>query len=695
MIKLFNQSIGPRVLGRLSMTLASMSVILLATTSPTMAAANSGLLDPTFGSGGKFVTGEASYGQAVAVDGQGRIVVAGATLSIGSSYNFSVVRLNPNGSFDTSMRGTGITGADFSDGSTESSDWGHAVTIDAQGRIVVAGTGGPSPGCALARFNADGTLDTSFGNNGQVLTDLIRGAAAMSIDGQGRIVVASSALGTPPAGSIDVLAVARFNSDGSLDASFGNGGVAVSDFTDLGSFDCGASGVTIDGSGRIVAAGASASLTAGLVDGLGDQFALARFNSDGTLDTGFGTNGKVVDNYGSLSAVTIDSLGRIVASGNVYDATKGYRDFAVARYNPDGSPDATFGGSGVVATSFSSFDDYGFGVAIDDAGQILVAGAASYAAGAGDFALARFSSTGSLDTTFGTLGKVRTDFGGSGDVGQAMTIDNLGRIVMVGYSNLSWPASLAVARYLSSSADLSTTQSVSPNPVLAGATLTYTIVVTNNGPDPTLAELTDHLPLFVNFMSASASQGNCSQANGIVSCALGNLAPSATATITIRVQPTDTAVGPISNTATVSGNDPNPANNSATANGTVNPAADLSVTVSGSPNPVAGGAALTYTMIVANNGPSAATGVTLTDPLQDTFISASSTQGSCSVVKSKGKSNLICLLGTLNNGATATVTLQVNVPHKRGATSNTASVNANETDPNTANNTATAIITIQ
>jgi uncharacterized repeat protein (TIGR01451 family) len=110
---------------------------------------------------------------------------------------------------------------------------------------------------------------------------------------------------------------------------------------------------------------------------------------------------------------------------------------------------------------------------------------------------------------------------------------------------------------------------------------------------------------------------------------------------------------------------------------------------------VAGGATLTYTIVVANNGPSAATGVTLTDPLQDTFVSASSTQGSCSVVKSKGKSNLTCLLGTLNNGATATVTLQVNVPHKKGTTSNTTSVNANETDPNTANNTAIAIVTIQ
>jgi uncharacterized repeat protein (TIGR01451 family) len=104
-----------------------------------------------------------------------------------------------------------------------------------------------------------------------------------------------------------------------------------------------------------------------------------------------------------------------------------------------------------------------------------------------------------------------------------MTIDNLGRIVMVGDSHAP-PEGLAVARYLSSSADLSITESASPNPVLAGGTLTYTIVVTNNGPDATLAELTDQLPPSVNFLSASTTQGTCSQANGTVTCALGNLA---------------------------------------------------------------------------------------------------------------------------------------------------------------------------
>jgi hypothetical protein len=100
-------------------------------------------------------------------------------------------------------------------------------------------------------------------------------------------------------------------------------------------------------------------------------------------------------------------------------------------------------------------------------------------------------------------------------------------------------------------------------------------------------------------------------------------------------------------------------------------------------------------MVITNNGRSAATRVSLADPLLDSYVSSSTTQGSCSIAKSKGKSTLNCSLGTLNNSASATVTLVVKSPHKKGTTSNTASVKSNETDPNMADNMATAIVTIQ
>jgi uncharacterized repeat protein (TIGR01451 family) len=124
--------------------------------------------------------------------------------------------------------------------------------------------------------------------------------------------------------------------------------------------------------------------------------------------------------------------------------------------------------------------------------------------------------------------------------------------------------------------------------------------------------------------------------------------------------------------------------------------ADLSVNQTASPNPVEGGATLTYTIVVSNLGPSAATGVTLTDVLMDTFVSASSSQGSCTTPKTKGSVTLSCAIGTLSNGASATVTLVVKAPpRKKATTSNTANVTANETDPNAVNNSATSIVTIQ
>jgi uncharacterized repeat protein (TIGR01451 family) len=240
--------------------------------------------------------------------------------------------------------------------------------------------------------------------------------------------------------------------------------------------------------------------------------------------------------------------------------------------------------------------------------------------------------------------------------------------------------------------DLSISKSDSPDPVTVGNNLTYTIVV-SNGPAPdTGVVVADTLPANVTFVSAMSTQGNCSLAgSGIVTCNLGSMAASAAATITIVVTPT--VAGTISNTATVKGNEPdaNQANNTAAVTTTVNPAADLSVTKSDSPDPVIAGNNLTYMVVVTNNGPSPSTGVTLTDilPATVTFVSASSTQGTCP----QSGGTVICGIGSLNNRSTATMTIVV-TPSAAGSITNTASVRANETDPNSANNSATASTTV-
>jgi uncharacterized repeat protein (TIGR01451 family) len=240
------------------------------------------------------------------------------------------------------------------------------------------------------------------------------------------------------------------------------------------------------------------------------------------------------------------------------------------------------------------------------------------------------------------------------------------------------------------SADLALTNADAPDPVTVGQNLTYTIGVTNNGPSPaTGVTVSDTLPSGVTFVSASASQGSCSGTSSVI-CALGNLANSASATVTIVVRPT--AAGTLTNTATVSGTepDPAPANNTATTSTTVTAlTADLSITKADAPDPVIVGQTLTYTLTATNSGPSDATGVTVTDTLPGgvTLVSASASQGNCS-----GTNTISCSLGNLTNGSSATVTIRV-TPTTAGTLTNTASIQGGQSDPNTANNTATATTT--
>ena len=275
------------------------------------------------------------------------------------------------------------------------------------------------------------------------------------------------------------------------------------------------------------------------------------------------------------------------------------------------------------------------------------------------------------------------------------------------------------------SADLSVTMTDSPDPVTVGNNLTYTIIVTNNGPDAaTDVNVMDALPAGVTFVSATfingATQGNCTQAGGVVSCDPGNLAVNASATVTIVVRPTTPDM--LSNTASVTSSvsDPNPANNTTPAvMTTVNapPAsADLSITKTAAPNPVTVGDDLTYTITVTNNGPDAATGVNVMDalPAGVTFVSATATQGSCA----QAGGVVSCDLGTLaagNAGAmqrmvrrgrsvpvrarkrqvnpsTATITIIVR-PTAPDTLSNVANVTSNVSDPNPANNTTPAVMT--
>jgi uncharacterized delta-60 repeat protein len=385
----------------------------------------------------------------VAIDPQGRIVVAGDSFN-GSNSDFAVARYNANGSLDPSF-GPAHDGKATTDFHTDT-DEASSVAIDAQGRIVVAGTDRQGDNdFAVARYNDNGTPDTNFGpdHNGKVTVDFTPGAndddlgTAVAIDAQGRIVLA----GTSNSGGTDDFALARLNSDGSRDATFGTRAAPEQGevTTPIGSGDDFANGVAIDSQDRIVAAGESnGGGTAGF------DFALVRYTPGGALDTSFNGNGKVTTPFGTSSdeadAVTVDPQGRIVAAGR---AGFGFAsDFALVRYTPGGVLDTSFNGSGKVTTPIGANSDIARAVAIDPQGRVVVAGEGFEGLNDFDFALARYTAAGTLDPSFNGSGKATTDFGTGSDGAHAVAIDPAGRIVAAGSSNHGSNIDFALARYI-------------------------------------------------------------------------------------------------------------------------------------------------------------------------------------------------------------------------------------------------------
>ena len=295
-----------------------------------------GDLDPSFSGDGKVTTsfGGNLIGEAVAIQGNGKIVVAGTNWELGRDHDadFALARYDTDGSLDSGLDGdgkltTGLGGQDEA----------YAVAIqtnipfDHRTRIVVAGH--KSGDIALARYYANGSLDSGFDGDGKRTTDFGGSGAAngVAIQGNGRIVVAgSNAFG----GDIDIV-LARYATDGDLDASFSSNGRVVTDFGGW----VWARGIAIQGNGRIVVAGLTWPGGAGSPD---EDFALARYRTDGSLDSSFSGDGKQATGFGDrdrAEAVAIQPDGKIVAAGSTNVGSEADSDFALARYHAitDGS----------------------------------------------------------------------------------------------------------------------------------------------------------------------------------------------------------------------------------------------------------------------------------------------------------------------------------------------------------------------
>lgn len=442
-----------------------------------------GSLDASFGTGGIVTTsvGPSSGISDIAVLSDGKIVAAGHTTNGGS--DFAVLRYHANGLLDSSFDGDGVAVTEIGTMSSAA----YALAVQADGKLVAAGSRDTAENreLALVRYDVDGSLDTSFDGDGIVTTTLPNAeihAVAMQMDG--KIAVAGRS------GGVDLdFFLARYNSDGSLDAGFASGGVldggsgamyAVAQQPDGklvaagggagilvvrcnsdGSFDTSFGGdgqittgvgmsadsisaVVRQPDGKLVAAGRS-----------GNEAGIARYNVDGSLDESFGDSGVTVTSIGSMveiAAIALQDDGKIVAVGSVTDDS--LTEFVLLRYHPDGTLDPGFGGDGIVTTDplFGGNNSPATGIAVAPGGKIVLVGSGSSAAGNSDFVIARYNPDGSLDSTFDDDGIVATDINANSlDYAGNVVLQANGKILVAGgslvLSTMPYEVRVVVVRY--------------------------------------------------------------------------------------------------------------------------------------------------------------------------------------------------------------------------------------------------------
>lgn len=308
---------------------------------------------------------------------------------------------------------------------TPASDWIEDIAIQADGKIVAVGLTGFTPGVAknfgVARFNSDGALDATFGNGGSVTTSFsgqFASAYGVEIQPDGKIVVC----GIASTQSGNFIVVARYLSNGSLDPSFSSDGKVETPF---GVYSTG-NAVAIQPDGKIVVAG-----------GTDRDIAVVRYTSDGTPDRRFGYRGKVLTSIGPLSdhafGIKIQPDGKtiIAASTEIAHHNGNQQHFAVVRYTLNGKVDGTFDADGMQTALFGQQINYPFDLALQPDGKIVLVGYSTSGI-TGVFALVRYNPDGSLDSSFGAGGKVTTHPGGLEGAAFEIAIQPNGKIVVGG-----------------------------------------------------------------------------------------------------------------------------------------------------------------------------------------------------------------------------------------------------------------------
>lgn len=401
-----------------------------------------GDLDASFGNGGIATTNfievantpgwsdsASSVALQPALQGDGKIVVAGTTQPNGAPLG-AISRYNGDGSLDASFS---------NDGKVSDSRFNtiQDVAIQPDGKIVVVGRGYPMNGAAgnfaIGRFEANGDPDTDFGTNGIVLTNpgVYDTGYAVALLSDGKILVTGQS-GQPGSEQPVGFTVQQFNSDGTVDTSFGSSGQVRTFYSPAevnsnygGRGNVAARDVVVQPDGKIVVAGYSLESS--------NRFAVVRYNADGSLDTSFDTDGRVVTSLGLgkayVASVALQNDGKVVVGGYFDNGASGNADFALVRYNTDGSLDTTFDGDGKLILDYGGTQDYVNDVKVQSDGSIVVTGSVGNA-----LAVARFNPDGSPDSTFGTNGLVTTAVQASAH-GSEVVVQPNGGIVVAGTVN--------------------------------------------------------------------------------------------------------------------------------------------------------------------------------------------------------------------------------------------------------------------
>lgn len=398
----------------------------------------SNTLDDSFHGNGKVITTMTEYTSGVftsiAIQPDGKIIAGGYATSSDEREDFVIARYSTEGFLDESFGTHGTV-------TTKISDFYYnefkSIALQPDGKILATGVSfhnSNDSSIFLARYHSYGELDESFGSNqnGKVSVSLggtNETAYAIALQSDHKVIVAGSTF----LNSTYQFGLARYNSDGTLDRSFGESGTGLVN-TPIGGYNDSIQSLVLQRDGKIIVAGYSSTSTY-------SHFVIARYTSNGVLDSSFGSNmnGKVVFDFDNntrnyATSVAIQSDEKIVVAGYSYTGAPNQSQFAVARYTPDGLPDSSFGASqtGKVKTQIrASGGDHATSVRIQPDGKMILAGYSIYPTR--DFALVRYNSDGIPDETFGTHGVSIIDIAGTSDEINALALQPDGKIVAGGY----------------------------------------------------------------------------------------------------------------------------------------------------------------------------------------------------------------------------------------------------------------------